>query len=293
MPKIVEAGLLVILMVIAVALVPSVCADLPPPIEYVKTDAGGLFCIAQNVSMPEVIVNVTIHLTDSWKYDVNVSCAFTITSLIEQNLTTAFVYPSIWTGYTAEQNIGIHEFDIHVNDTATNFTILNYNEFKSTYDLNQTDWDYVWDCDFALFNFSIDSENQIVVNIFASFSSISGGHEFIFEYIVDTARRWEGDTHEIIRMQFNRDNDTEIIDYWYAPDSYLVVSGNNYSALLTWDFSIHDFDRDRVSFVVQQKEFPVYHHYFPPDPRSLILLSGLVVLTLVGSFLVIKKLQHH
>lgn len=280
-------------MLIAIVLIPSAYADVPPPIEYVETETGGLYVVASNISLPEVIVNVSIHLTDSWKYDLNVSCAFTIRSQIEQNLTTAFVYPSIWTSFTPDQNVSMHEFDIRINDTSIEYVILPFEDFKIWYDLNQTDWQYVMDCDFALFNFSIDSVNPIVADVFASFSSFSVGHAFIFEYIVDTARRWEGDTHETIQLQFNRDNETEIIEYRYQPDSNLDFSGNNYSAALTWDFSIHDFEYDRVSFIVQQRQYPVYHHVWPPTPRDLMLVIGtVVVIVVVGCTIVMKRQQH-
>ncbi len=299
-----EACVLLILIAAATSLVPSAYADIPPPIDYFKTETGGLFCIASNVSMPDVTVNVTMHLSDSWNYDINVSCAFTIMSLIEQNLTTAFVYPSAWTrisGEEYEQYISLHKFDIHVNDSATNFTILHFEEFKSKYDLNQTDWFYVSDCDFALFNFSIGSENPIVVDVFTSFSSFSLDYDFIFHYIVDTARRWENNTHEIIRLQFDRDNDTEIIEYGYGPSSNCDFSGSNYTATLIWDFSIDDFEFDRVSFMVQQREYPIYHHITPPppppDPDELVLdmvLIGVVgVSVLIGSILVIKRLRRY
>jgi hypothetical protein len=297
MSKLIETCLLLILIFALFGLVPSINGDIPPPIEYVQTETGGLFCIASNVSMPDVIVDATMRLTGSWIYDINVSCAFTITSLIKQNLTTAFVYPSIWTEYTTEQNISIHEFDIHVNDSTTEFVILSFEEFKSKYDLNQTDWYYVSDCDFALFNFSIASGEPIIVDVRASFSAFSVGHDFIFEYIVDTARRWEGDTHETIRLQFDRRNDTKIIEYRYWPLSNYDFSVDNYSAALAWDFSIHDFEYDRVSFIVQQREYPTYHHIpFPsiPVPDDLVLAVGAVaVLVFVGSILAIKRLQHH
>lgn len=293
MSRIMVTCTLFMLIATAVVLIPSAYADVPPPIEYVETETGGLYVVASNISLPEVIVNVTILLTDSWKYDLNVSCAFTIRSQIEQNLTTAFVYPSIWTSFTQEQNVSMHEFDIRINDTSIEYVIFHFEDFKIWYDLNQTDWQYVMDCDFALFNFSIDSVDPIVVDVFVSFSSISVGHEFIFEYIVDTARRWEGETHETIQLQFNRDNETEIIEYRYQPDSNLDFSGNNYSAALTWDFFIHDFEYDRVSFIVQQRQYPVYDHYYPPNPRDLILAIGtVVVLVVVGSTIVVKR-QHH
>jgi hypothetical protein len=73
-----------------------ISADLPPPIESVTTDSGGLYTTAANISMPYAEVNASIHLSGSWYYNINVSCSFYILSLVTQNLTTAFVYPSVW-----------------------------------------------------------------------------------------------------------------------------------------------------------------------------------------------------
>jgi hypothetical protein len=105
---------------------------------------------------------------------------------------------------------------------------------------------------FAEFNFSIGSEDPIIADVFTSFSSTSIGHEFMFDYIVDTARRWENNTHETVQFQFDRDNDTEIIEYRYDPLQNVGFSGNSYSAAMIWDFSIHGFGYDRVRFVVQE-----------------------------------------
>ena len=278
------ACILFILITIVFLYTPTIDADVPPPIYIDQTKSGGLFSIASNVSMPEAFVNVTVQLTDSWNYDVNVTCLFNITSQIQQNLTTAFVYPELWIAISSIQNVTLHEFDILVNGTAVEYSNLHFDEFRSAYDLNQTDWSAISDCNFAVFNFSIDSQNPIIVYVNTEFSTASVGHEFRFDYIVDTARGWEGDTHEIVRLQFDRHIDTEIIEYRFYPSQDLDFNGNNYTANVTWDFHISDFEYSRVSLTVQQREDPTYHHVLPPpDLRIVSILIGVMVLiVLVG-----------
>jgi hypothetical protein len=162
------------------------------------------------------------------------------------------------------------------NGSLVNHTILGYDEFRSRYDTNQTDWEKVDDCDFATFNFSINAVEPIFIDVVAKFTTYAQSHDFVFEYIVDTARGWEGDTHEVINLDFIRDLDTEIIEYRYYPNESLAISGNNYTADLTWDFHISSFEHDRIWFIIQQQEYPTYHRNWPPDPFYWLLPAAFV-----------------
>ncbi|MFW9768252.1 MAG: hypothetical protein ACFFF9_16465 [Candidatus Thorarchaeota archaeon] len=276
---------LVSIIIIALFSVPNpISADLPPPIEVVTTDSGGLYTIATNISMPYAEVNASIHLSGAWYYNISVSCEFYILSLVTQNLTTAFVYPSVWSIWTEEPSVWTYEVTILVNQSLVNHTILSYDEYRTRYDANQTDWEKVDDCDFATFNFTIDSGEPLFIDVLVEFTTYSPGHVFQFDYIVDTARGWQGDSHEIVNIDFSREIDTEIVKYWYSPNESLVFSGSNYTADLTWDFHISSFTHDRVVFWVQQQEYPEYTHVIPPIPYPVIvpfLLATTLVLIVV------------
>jgi hypothetical protein len=276
------AALTIVLLFSTFFLLPTTIADMPPPmtIYMTQTESGGFYSLATNVTLPEALVNVTIDLTDSWRYHVNVTCDFIVNSQTDQNLTTAFVYPSYWISATVDK------FQIWVNETLTNYSILHVDEFKDKYDLNQTDWSYVRDCDFALFNFTIRSENPVIVHVLSEFDSYSTADEFIFEYIVETARGWEGNTHEIVQLQFNRHVGTNITKYWYSPEEYASFSGSEYAAQVIWDFYIQDFDYGRVSFSVQQRELSNNNDGYVPLPtRFLVFAMGVsAVFVIVGFF---------
>ena len=289
--RILSVGLLLVLIVATIGLVPSVRADLPPPTYSAWTNSGGPITLASNVTLPEVRVNATIDLTGSWTYDINVTCSFTIESLVSQNLTTAFVYPEIWAVMDPSQQVTMQEFSIWVNDTSIAFIVFNFDEFKSKYDLNQTDWWYVRDCSFALFNFSVYEENPTIVTVTTRFRSSSTGHNFIFDYIVETARRWEGNTHEIIKIKFQRANQTEIIEYRYEPLNDFVFAGNDYSADVTWDFTIQEFSYDRVRFLVQQKEYPKYHDLQQYWILFIFNIATVSIIVLIATALIWRKLK--
>lgn len=279
-----SACLPLIMILSLILLTPSVDSNIPPPIERVTTESGGLYSIASNVSMPEAEVNVTISLQESWNYSINVIGSFRIKSQETQNLTTAFVYPSVWTHFTEDQIVTIREFLISVNNSNVAFTVLPFDDFKDDFDFNQTNWENVVDCDFALFNFSIDSEDPIDVGVSTVFSVTTTAHEFIFEYIVDTARGWEGNAHETVSIDFERTPGTEFIEYKFAPEQCLEFIGNNYSANLFWNFNISDFLYDRVSFKVQQRDYPDYDPIPPPPPGPspwLPLIFWTVVLIII------------
>ncbi|MHA2025094.1 MAG: hypothetical protein ACW98U_04250 [Candidatus Thorarchaeota archaeon] len=266
-------------------LVPLTYANVPPPIEYVQTEAGGLYTTATNVSMPYAEVNATIHLSGAWYYNISVSCSFYVLSLVSQNLTTAFVYPSVWSGWIENPSFMMSDFSIRVNNSLANHTILSYDEFKVEYDSNQTNWEKVEDCDFALFNFTIEYAEPIYIDVNAEFSTYSPSYNFIFDYIVDTARGWELDTREIVNFKFSRDLDTDIIEFRQYPNESLTFSGTNYNANLTWDFHISSFPSSRVTFIVQQQEYPEYLPIPPPIPFPwipILVLTTAVVITVVG-----------
>ncbi|MHA2359900.1 MAG: hypothetical protein ACXAB5_06480, partial [Candidatus Thorarchaeota archaeon] len=260
-------------------------ANVPPPLHDIGTDSGGLYTTATNVSMPYAEVNATIHLSGSWYYNISVSCSFYVLSLVTQNLTTAFVYPSIWSWYTEDASMMMSDFYILANNSLVNHSILSFDEFTAHYDANQTDWNKVRDCDFALFNFTIEYAEPIFIDVIAVFSTFSPGHNFIFEYIVDTARGWEGDTREIVNFKFSRDLDTDIIEYRQYPNESLTFSGTNYTANLTWDFHISSFPSSRLTFIVQQQEYPEYHPIPPPIPFpwiSIVVVTTAVIITVAG-----------
>jgi len=289
MSKALSGGVLILLVITLMNLLPSVHADVPPPIYSAWANSGGPFTLASNVSLPEARVNATIELNDTWTYDIRVSCSFTIASLSSQNLTTAFVYPELWATADPSQTVTMHEFNILVNDTPVEFNILTFDEFKSIYDLNQTDWSYVTYCYFALFNFSINSVEPAVVEVLAHFSSHSSGHNFYFDYIVDTARRWEGNTHEIVQVEFHRADVTDIIECRYYPTNNSEFTGDDYSSVTIWDFTIQEFPFDKVQFIVQQQEYPVYHRPFPNPDLYLISIATITVLLLVVSAIIYRS----
>ena len=131
----------------------------------------------------------------------------------------------------------------------------------------------------AAFNFTIDSGEPLFIDVIIDFTTYSHAHDFAFDYIVDTARGWEGDTHEIVKIDFTRELDTNIIEYRFYPDESVSFSGDNYTANVTWDFHISGFDQPRVTFIVQQQEHPTYHRSLPPEPFIAIIAA--VILTAV------------
>ncbi|MFW9794940.1 MAG: hypothetical protein ACFFEE_11585 [Candidatus Thorarchaeota archaeon] len=276
-------SIIITVVILTTAMIPSVSANVPPPLSILGAESGGLYTTATNVSMPYAGVNATIRLSGSWNYNINVSCTFYVLSMISQNLTTAFVYPSVWAQWNEVQNMAMRDFHIRVNGTLVDQTILSYDEFKFQYDTNQTDWEKVEDCDFAVFNFTIKSSEPIFIDVVADFSTTATGHDFFFEYVVDTARGWEGDTREIVNIDFERDLNTQIVEYRYYPNESLSHTGTNYTAYLTWDFHISNFPYSRVSFVIQQQDYDQYHGVPPPIPFPWI-----PILILVSTFVIIS-----
>ncbi|MCK4484768.1 MAG: hypothetical protein KAU89_08080 [Candidatus Thorarchaeota archaeon] len=291
-PKLFSAFLIIVLLaaVFAGTALPFADADMMPPSDYASVNSGGPYCIANNVTMPSAEVNISILVSESWRYDINVSCSFMISSAVAQNLTTAFVYPTAWSmEFTGEEDeIDLNMFEISVNQSATEYTVLSYDEFVHRFSLDATEWRFIHHCAFALLNLTAGNNTNYCIDVETSFTIISTAFDFRLEYIVGTARSWDGNTHEIVRMNIR--NEAEILGYGFFPDINLVSEGDNESGQAIWEFDISEFEYDRVYFTVNQKKHPDGHRVVLPTPFAF--LSALAVIVILVGLVVFIRWGH-
>ena len=266
---------------------PFADADMMPPTDYTSINSGGPYCTANNVTMPSAEVNISILVSESWRYDVNVSCSFMISNAVAQNLTTAFVYPTAWSmEFTGEEDeIDLDRFEISVNQSATDYAVLSYEQFVDRFSLDASEWTFLYHCAFALVNLTARNNTNYCIDVETSFTIISTAFDFTLEYIVGTARSWDGNTHEIVRMNIR--NEAEILGYRFFPDINLASEGDNESGQAIWEFDINEFEYNRVSLFVNQKKHPDYHRVVPLPP--FIFLSGLAVIVVLVGFVVFVR----
>jgi len=291
-PKLSSAFLIIVLLaaVFVGTALPFADADMMPPTDYTSINSGGPYCIANNVTMPSAEVNISILASESWRYDINVSCSFMISSAVAQNLTTAFVYPTAWSmEFTGEEDeIDLDMFEISVNQSASDYAVLSYEQFVYRFSLDTSEWRFLYHCTFALFNLTARNNTNYCIDVETSFTIISTAFDFTLEYIVGTARSWDGNTHEIVRMNIR--NEAEILGYRFFPDINLVSEGDNESGQAIWEFDINEFEYNRVYFTVNQKKHPD-HHRVIPLPQFIILSALAVIVVLVG-FVVFVRWGH-
>ena len=81
----------------------------------------------------------------------------------------------------------------------------------------------------------------------------------------------------------------EIIKYDYNPANNSEYTGDDYSAVVTWDFTIQEFPYDRVQLFIQQQEYPKYNRIFPNPYPNPFTIAILIVLILVVSALIYRR----
>jgi hypothetical protein len=291
-PKLSSAFLIIVLLaaVFAGAALPFADADMMPPTDCTSVNSGVPYCITNNVTMPSAEVNISIIVSESWRYDINVSCSFMISSAVAQNLTTAFVYPTAWFwGITEEEDeIDLNMFEISVNKSTTDYAVLSYEQFVYRFSLDAIEWGFIHHCAFALFNFTAENNTNYCIDVETSFTIISTAFDFRLEYIVGTARSWDGNTHETVRMNIR--NEAEILGYGFFPEINLVSEGDNESGQAIWDFDISEFEYNRIYFTAHQKKHPD-HHRVVPLPLFTFLSALAAIVVLVG-FVVFVRWGH-
>ena len=296
-PKLSSTFLIIVLLAAAFAgiALPFADADIVLPPAYTSVNSGGPYCITNNVTMPSAEVNISILVSESWRYDINVSCSFMISSAVVQNLTTAFAYPTAWfNSYPDEEEaeIDLNMFEISINQSATDYEVLSYEQFVYRFSLNATEWTYIYHCAFALFSFTVENYTNYCIDVKASFTIISTAFDFELEYVVGTARSWDGNTHETVRMDIQ--NEAEILGYDFFPDINLASEGDNESGQAIWEFDISEFEYDHVFCIVNQKKHPDYHRPYNNDvpPTPFDFLSALAAIVILVGLAVFVRWYH-
>lgn len=270
----------------------------PIVIEVSRSDhanIGSGLCLGTNVSMPEAYVDIDI-VGDivaeyGFRYTINVSCQFLLQTVTGQNFTTAFVYPSEW-GLFSQPEATFKSFRIGLNGSEIDFSVIEWVELMDTYDINASEWQWLDNNQFALFSLEMPPNSTCVVNVEADITLHSSAHDFAFAYCIGSARSWDGNTHQVIQMDFK--NHMNLLEHGFLPENYEVRTVENETEAIRWDFLISELDDNYVTFWAAQHEIFTYESDQFSNPLHIILAAFfIIVLPIVtfGAFCIKTKAQ--
>ena len=214
-----------------------------PVFDQMNTGSG--LCIGSNVSMPKAYVDIDIVVEEGFCYIINVSCQFLLQTIPGQNFTTAFVYPSEWSNGPPPET-EFKSFEISINGSKIDFSIIEWADLLETYDFNASEWLWLGSNRFALFSLEMPPNSTLVVGVEADITFHSNANRFTFAYCIGSARSWDGNTHQVIQMDF-RDN-ANLVKHGFQPENYENIEVENETETIRWDFLITELDDNYVTF---------------------------------------------
>ncbi len=234
-----------------------------------QVNIGSGLCLGSNVSMPEAYVDIDIIVEDSFRYIINVSCQFLLQTVTGQNFTTAFVYPSEW-GLFSHPEAEFKSFGISINGSEIDFSVIEWADLSETYDFNASEWLWLSSNQFALFSLEMPPNSTRVVSVKADITLHSNTHNFTFAYCIGSARSWDGNTHQVIQMDFR--NHTNLLEHGFQPENYENLMGENETKTIRWDFLISELDDNYVAFWASQYEITSYEQDPFSNPLHIVLV---------------------
>ena len=241
--------------------------------------------------MPEASVNITLICRDvvptigsgpTFIYEMDMQSSFVVQCEDDQNTTIAFAYPACWSRYSLPVIFDEMQFEVIVDDTEVptlivalsetgfNLSELSYNE--------QVAWGFMTDNQFVLFNITLQAYHAVTVKVNTHMIMSSDADIFDFDYCVGTARAWNGDTLEEVRIQLL--NTTQYLGNSFQPQESLTAAQEVDKTTGVWSLDFSSFAEDRVGVSISQKQWP-----YTPRITEIIIPT----LTLIMVIICVKK----
>jgi hypothetical protein len=248
---------------------------------------GSTYHNGTHISMPYADVHINI-TRGSAAVTVYLDSTFHIVTNTTQNATLAFVYPTAWGNDalltdpppTWGDSITNESFFMHiyVNGTMIDYIVIHYN---SSIEGGFTE-DFLSEIpplsvDFAVFDLELTANTTTVLTTVSGSIFSTSMNRFDYNYIVGSARTFEGHTME--RVQMHVVEEVPFLSKSFGPNESLTVDENGIITDAIWNLNVTEFSLDRVSFGADV--------YTEVDWLSTVTLTSLIVLLVL--FYVLKK----
>ena len=217
---------------------------------------GSTYHNGTHISMPYADVHINI-TRGSTAVTVSLDSTFHIVTNTTQNATLAFVYPTAWgddalltdPSPTWGDGITNESFFMHIygNGTLINYTVVHYNssiEGGFTEDfLSVFSFPYF---DFAVFDLELTANTTMILSTVSGSIFSTSMNRFDYNYIVGSARTFEG--HTIERVQMHVIEEVPFLSKSFSPNESLTVEENGIVTDAIWNLNVTEFSSDRVAF---------------------------------------------
>ena len=212
---------------------------------------GSSFNNGTHISMPFADVEVNITRTAAAVY-TSLTSEFYIMTNITQNATLAFVYPSpnqYKLLYNSSSGGPNPDMRIFANGTQYNYTVFDYDYFVEQGFMDGSDANYSfiqpW-TRFAVFDIKLTANTTMILSTISSINYIANMDEFDYDYIIGSARTFEGHTNE--RVHFHVVEQVPFSSTNFSPNGSLIVTHNGINTDAVWQFQMPEFPFDILSF---------------------------------------------
>lgn len=212
---------------------------------------GDSFNNGTHISMPFVNAEVNITRTEAAVY-TTLSSESHILTKITQNATLAFIYPSpnqdklLYNSSGSEPN---PDMRIFANGTKCNYTVVGYDYFVDHEFAAGSDENYSfiqpW-TRFAVFDVKLTANTTMIVSTVSSINYIANMDEFDYNYIISSARSFEGSAFE--RVHFHIVEQVPFSSTNFDPNGSLTITHNGIDTDAVWEFHMPAFPVDTLSF---------------------------------------------
>lgn len=257
-----------VIMLATILLAPSIPISVSAnPLTISSATSGSFFCFSSNISMPEASVNITLICRDivptnssgpTFFYEMDMQSSFVVQSENDQNTTMAFAYPVNWNNYYIPVIFDEMQFEVFVDDTEVPTLIVTlsetgFNLSELSYE-GQVAWGFMMDNQFVLFNITLQAYHAVTVKVNTNATMSSDADIFDFDYCVGTARAWNGDTLEEVRIQLL--NTTQYVENSFRPQESFTVAQEVDKTTGVWNLDFGSFSEDNVGVSILQKQWP-------------------------------------
>ncbi len=183
---------------------------------------------------------------------------------------------------------------IAVNDNQQDIKSI-YGDFIFTYstDIANTTGTWFEHAVFAVFDVSLDGQNSTEIDVSRQLKYGYLGNEFQFQYIVASARSFNGSTHEIVKITV--DDEPDFLSVTFSPEAYLAEWTSGDTRCARWDFTVQETTIDSVSVSCGVSEYHGsqfdYNHDGIPDTYEILFLlfSSPIIVTLAILLFVTRR----
>jgi hypothetical protein len=229
--------------------IPQVSADMIV-ISYMTE--GAAVHNGTHMCMPEASVRVNIKANGSIYTDLQAD--FSLLTNTTQNVTLGFVVPEV-SAYSGGVSSNL---TISANNKEINYSILEWNDLGVAQGFSTELIDelgtWLTRVKYAVFNLEMQANLTANLTVFSSQAySCLYVNQFVYSYIIASARTFEGNTHEIVHMKLVET--VPFLNVSFLPDSYLTLIKNGIQSDAVWDFNVSEFGDNSVQMFGVIKEY--------------------------------------